>query len=79
MTQTLRVSEGHQGSTSEVNLDQERVADARTWFYPAWWTHIGTPRKSAPLYRVHCSNEDEVALARTLKPDFIDAEYILIE
>lgn len=51
--------------------------NARARFFPAWWTHIGTSKDSAPLYRVMCSTPDELALARAVEPEFIEAEYFL--
>lgn len=78
MGHALQVDEGSEKRSLQAGSEQE-LADARAVFYPAWWIHKGASRQAAPLYRVICSSEDEVALARTLKPDFIDAEYLLVE
>lgn len=52
---------------------------AQSKYFPAWWTHIGASRASAPLYRVVCSSLDEIEYAQALKPDMVEAEYLLAE
>jgi hypothetical protein len=53
------------------------VLNAQSRFFPAWWTYIGTPRGSEPLYRVVCASPDEIDLARAVEPEIVKAEYIL--
>jgi hypothetical protein len=55
------------------------AVNAQTRYFPAWWTLIGTPRHSAPVYRVVCRSQGEIELAQALQPDVVDAEYVLAE
>jgi hypothetical protein len=77
MTETLEAhAESPRTLPTSTPTDGASI-NARARFFPAWWTHIGTSKDSAPLYRVMCSTPDELELARAVKPEFVEAEYFL--
>jgi hypothetical protein len=78
MTETLEAcAESREALPVDPSAMEDASINARARFFPAWWTHIGTSKDSAPLYRVMCSTPAELELARAVKPEFVDAEYFL--
>lgn len=53
------------------------LEDARSWYYPGWWTHVSDAPNPAtlPLYRVLVRSEDEEALARASQPPYVQAHF----
>lgn len=60
---------------SFLSVDMQQ---ARSRFYPGWWTHSTVPRPDdqLPHYRVVCSSESERRLALAAKPDHVVAELV---
>jgi hypothetical protein len=78
MPKTLRASSGvdHVSPASEP---ARNPLNARARYFPAWWTYIGTPRDSAPRYRVVCASQAEIEFVQAIAPDIVDADYVLAE
>ncbi len=73
-----KTSAGEQRAAGSVEPGRD-VLNAQSRFFPAWWTYIGTPRGSEPIYRVVCASSDEINLARAVEPEIVKAEYVLAE
>jgi hypothetical protein len=61
------------------DMDELTFVNARARFFPFWWQSIGLSAGSAPVYQVAYSSAEDLALARAVKPDEVNAEYHLIE
>lgn len=58
---------------------EDSLQEARDRFYPSWWAYVPTlSNGSKPLYHVVCRSAEEWELARAAKPDFVDAELVLV-
>lgn len=54
------------------------LLNAQARFFPAWWMYIGATDTAAPRYRVRCETEEELALAKRVEPEIVDAQYVLV-
>jgi len=57
--------------------DEIETVNARSRFFPFWWMGIGLERETGPVYQVLCSSAEEMALAQSLQPDVVRAEFRL--
>lgn len=52
---------------------------ARSRFFPSWSNYIGTRQESLPLYRVIVNNTADLELAKSVQPDVVEADYVLVD
>jgi hypothetical protein len=58
-------------------IQKSSEGKAKVRLFPGWWTHIGATGGDRPIYRV-LVHDDELALAKQLKPSCVRAEYMVL-
>lgn len=61
----------------DYGVDGSETVNARSRFFPFWWMGVGLERETGPIYQVICSSPEELALAQSVRPDEVRAEFRL--